>query len=138
MNIIQKFINWRKSIKFTPLLIDKNIDNENNTIYRFTDPIKNVDIIYVRVKIGTGQIGLLDVNKNYRRQGLGTWTIKYIERELILNGVNKVWVACSKDHYYWSKLPNFNYNKCVHQSVTGGGYSKILSIKQESPNISSE
>jgi hypothetical protein len=92
----------------------------------FFDPISKKQIIYVRYKPNTGQIGILDVNKEFQKKGFGKQVIKFMENELSKVNQKEIWVACSQNHFYWSKLSNFSFRNPIHESVTGSGYFKKI------------
>ncbi len=117
----------QKIISFHDLLVMKEMDHYHNTIYNFLDPKTKESIIYVKCKPNIGQIGILDVMVEYRRQGLGKETIKYLgQKWKSEHKLKTIWVSCSKDHYYWSKLHKFHYKQNIHASVNSDGYYKTL------------
>lgn len=116
-----------RHVPFQPKLLRNSIDSFNSEIYTFGHPVTQEQIIHVQFKRNTGQIGLIYVHELYRKQGLAKWTIKLLEDEFRLHGLDEIWVACSKDHYYWSKQKDFHYRNPSHPSVTGEGYYKSLS-----------
>ena len=71
----------------------------------------------------SGQIGLIDVATNYRRQGIGTIMLQTVEKELTCN---KLWAICTKEHYFWSTQKGYTYEIRPNKSVNGSGYSKSI------------
>lgn len=69
--------------------------------------------LYLRQK--TGQIGTIEVKKEYRRNGVATKLVEYSET-LIDNHLN-LWVLCTSDHYFWSKQKHFIYSPQIPYSL---------------------
>jgi ribosomal protein S18 acetylase RimI-like enzyme len=73
----------------------------------------NIFIGFVDFRSFTGQIGLIEVNKKYRRQGIAKFLLNHVEDELLKNSLTNVWVVCSKNHYFWSKQKNYIFTVCL-------------------------
>lgn len=71
----------------------------------------------------TGQIGLIDVEPDYRRQGIAKFMLQSVEQELTCD---KIWAICTKEHYFWSNQNGYTYEDRPHVSVTGSGFSKRI------------
>ena len=95
--------------------------------FRYIDSSSNgKSIAFAQFIVTTGQIGMLDIDKQFQRKGLGKQIIKEIEDVLKLYNVKEIWVACSSNHYYWSNLPGFQFRDFIHPSVNNTGYYKML------------
>ncbi len=78
-------------------IIDKNNKYGSEQIeLRYNDNEKEIAI--ARFKLDTGQVGLIDINEEYRRKGLGKQIIKEIEDELKEKKIKEIWVVCTKNH----------------------------------------
>ena len=98
----------------------------DNGQVRFDVYIDNDHLGFVDFRSSTGQIGFIDVKEEYRRLGIANFMLLHVEKELLDNNIKKVWVSCSKDHYFWSRQKNYIFNIRPDESVTGSGYSKKL------------
>lgn len=114
-------LNLKEFVKIRESIIDGEFGDQMEWTYRDNDKNK---IAYVKFKPLTGQIGILDVDRQFQRRTLGKQIVEDVEIELKKNGIKKMWVACSKGHYYWSKFPGFEYQDNIHPSVNNCGYSK--------------
>lgn len=125
--MIQKLMkNKLQRLKLDSFQQTQKINNDGNVELNFKNYITKEQIAYARFKLGTGQIGILDINKKFQRRGLGKQIIQHIENEFKKTNLKEIWVACSRNHFYWSKLPGFHYKEPVHNSVTGCGYLKKI------------
>lgn len=82
----------------------------------------NTIIAHVCFRTDNGQIGLIDVNKSFRRNTLAIQIIKEVENELKKNKINIMWVSCTKGHYFWSNIKGFHFKEDIHPSVNSCGY----------------
>jgi hypothetical protein len=94
--------------------------------FTYRDNKTGNQVAYVRFVPNTGQIGIIDVNKQFQRRTLGRQIVDDIEKELTGNKNQKMWVACSENHFYWSKFPGFQFENSIHSSVNSCGYSKKI------------
>lgn len=78
--------------------------------FMYYDKETKKQIAFASFSLDSGQIGLVDVNPEYRRRKLGTQIVEEIEEELKKYKISEVWVTCSKDHFYWSKYPGFEFD----------------------------
>lgn len=104
----------------------KNIDIDQITDRYEVEKICANSIGYIHYRIGTGQIGLFFINREYANRGLGKQIlIKTIEHMKLCDN-KSVWAVTSKDHPFWSNVfgKSFLYrdSKKLHPSVTGDGY----------------
>jgi GNAT superfamily N-acetyltransferase len=86
-------------------------------------------VAQVRYKAANGQIGIIDVSPAFRRQRIATRILEQLEDEFMDRNVSHIWAATSREHYFWSKLPNYQYHDRVDLSVAIGGYKKELKRK---------
>lgn len=119
--IIDKSKIYYKETLLNASLFDRTFDRRDREYFsgQANSPVVIGNIVY---KHSNGQIGLIYVDYPFRRQGLSGIMLNDIEQELKLHNVSVMWAACSKDHYFWSKLKKFKYQDQVHHSVTSGGY----------------
>jgi GNAT superfamily N-acetyltransferase len=94
--------------------------------FKYISPETKAPIAFAQFVVTTGQIGILDINEEFQRRGLGKQIIKEIEDVLKLHNKKEIWVACTKNHYYWSNLLGFQFRDSIHPSVNNTGYFKIL------------
>jgi GNAT superfamily N-acetyltransferase len=87
-------------------------------------------VAQVHYKAANGQIGIIEVAPAFRRQRIATQILEQLEDEFMDRNVSHIWAATSKGHYFWSKLPNYQYHDRVDLSVVIGGYRKALQRKQ--------
>jgi len=71
----------------------------DNIEFIFQNKSTGDEVAYCRFKPEVGQIGILDVHKDYQKRGLGSQIITTIENELKENNLKEIWVACSKSHF---------------------------------------
>ena len=102
------------------------IENGQVKLHVYTN---NEHLGFVDFRSSTGQIGFIEVKEKYRRRGIANFMLSHVEKELLKNNITKVWLVCSKDHYFWSKQKNYVFDNRPHASVTGSGYSKKLVYK---------
>jgi len=111
-------------------LIDDNWNNVTNgeTKIDFFDEEKNIGHLYLRQH--NGQIGILVLNKDYRRRGIGTQILNLSRDKIIEYGkADTMWAVTVKDHGYWSNVPGMVWKEPAHESVTGSGYSVDINNK---------
>ena len=130
ITFIQKYLKPGKTLKLGCFhKIRQNRDN--NIEFTYIDNITQERIVYTRFNPDTGQIGIIDIDKKFQRKGLGKQTIKHIENEFKKIKLEEIWVACSSNHYYWSKLHEFQYRDPIHWSVNNCGYFKKINYNDE-------
>ena len=92
---------------------------------------------YIKYYLGTGQIGLFFIQKEYQNRGLGKQILSKVMMDLQENNCDECWVVSAKGHNFWSNVFNksFTYRVPVHKSVKGDGY--FINLKNNQPeNIS--
>lgn len=77
---------------------------------------------YLTYKLN-GQIGIVDVQPEWRLKGIAKYLITLATIEIKKNNPNiKLWIACSKKHYFWSAQRHYKYYENIHPSVNSTGY----------------
>ena len=128
--MFSKYLN-RIKVSHNELSIMRNYEYDSwnkieNGQVKLNTYYKNERIAFVSFRSFTGQIGLIDVDEKYRRQGIAISMLKLVEKDMMQNSVNKIWAICSFGHYFWSVQTGYTFEDRPHNSVTGSGYSKQL------------
>lgn len=85
------------------------------------------EIGFISYRLHTGQIGLLELEKKYRRQGLGKQMLTTAIKNIKTFGTTDVVFAfTSQDHPFWRNVYNKSFSwrdfGQLHWSITGHGY----------------
>src|SRR5437870_9331364 len=99
-------------------IIDENArDIKNNPFPKYWYEDKRIELTdknngevgYIQYTPHTGQIGLLDIIKNYRNHTLGTQLLTIAINDIKQNNTNveEVWAVTIPNHPFWSKIMKF-------------------------------
>lgn len=92
----------------------------------------NIDkkIGHIQYRLGTGQIGLIYLDEEYRGYGLGKQILTDTINEMKKNNIKDIWAVTSKSHDFWSNVFDKSFkwydSKDLHPSVSGDGYKMKL------------
>ena len=69
----------------------------------------NKCIGYIKYYLGTGQIGLFFIQKEYQNRGLGKQILSKVMMDLQENNCDECWVVSAKGHNFWSNVFNKSF-----------------------------
>jgi hypothetical protein len=91
-------------------------------------------IAFLRYRPTTGQVGIISIDKNYRRHGLGKYMLDIVVNDTLECGQSeKVWAVSTSDHPFWRNVwgGSFRFTGSNKPHVTCGIFSYTL--KDDSP-----
>lgn len=124
--MIVKFYGPKYSIKDFTKTLKVSDDTWNNIPngdleYRFYKDNKEVGLISFRR--GTGQIGVMYLNEEYRGWGIGKDILRLAKKDI---DTDRVWCVTIENHGFWKSRKDSVWKDPAHSSVTGSGYSFLI------------
>lgn len=91
--------------------------------------VNNKSIAYLRYRPNTGQVGIIWVDKDYQRRGLGRAMLDVVIQDTVSAGQSdKVWAISLSDHSFWKNVwgGSFHFNGSGDRHIDCGVFTYTL------------
>lgn len=122
-----------KDLKSVRVVSDDKWNNVplSDVTIKYFHPEEVLPVAQINYQMSTGQIGIIDVDRKYHRNGYGKGMLDQAIQDIIKYGkAPTVWAVSSETHEFWCNVYGgaFRFQSPAHPTVWGHGF--VADIKR--------